>query len=118
MISLAKSDQCCSEGGTSRGVNHFVRSLAMRYSWSYRDLEGAVDHVRVWRWVQRSAPTRRRGERKGTRYLGHLLTENRNGLVVEVRLTSARRTAEHDVAAALAGDDAGSDKHRSSAMDE
>ncbi len=34
-------------------------------------------------------------------YLGHVLTENRNGLVVDVRLTQASGTAERDAAAAM-----------------
>ena len=36
-------------------------------------------------------------------YLGHILTENRNGLVVDVRLTQASGTAERDAAAAMIG---------------
>jgi transposase len=34
-------------------------------------------------------------------YLGHVLTENRNGLVVDVRLTQASGTAERDAAEAM-----------------
>jgi IS5 family transposase len=34
-------------------------------------------------------------------YLGHVLTENRNGLVVDVRLTQANRTAEREAAQAM-----------------
>ena len=36
-------------------------------------------------------------------YLGHLLTENRNGLVVDVRLTVATGTAEREAAADMIG---------------
>ncbi len=40
-----------------------------------------------------------RGAEAKLGYLGHLLTENRNGLVVDVRLTQATGTAERDAAA-------------------
>jgi len=36
-------------------------------------------------------------------YLGHVLTENRHGLVVDVRLTQATGTAERDAAVAMVG---------------
>jgi IS5 family transposase len=36
-------------------------------------------------------------------YLGHILTENRNGLVVNVRLTQASGTAERDAALEMLG---------------
>ncbi len=36
-------------------------------------------------------------------YLGHVLTENRNGLVVDVRFTQASGTAERDAALAMLG---------------
>ena len=40
-------------------------------------------------------------------YLGHLVTENRNGLVVDTRLTLATGTAERDAAKAIAERDGG-----------
>ena len=40
-----------------------------------------------------------RGAEARLGYLGHVLTENRNGLVVDVRLTQATGTAERDAAA-------------------
>lgn len=40
-----------------------------------------------------------RGAEARLGYLGHLLTDNRNGLVVDVRLTQATGTAERDAAA-------------------
>lgn len=39
-------------------------------------------------------------------YLGHVLTENRNGLVVDVRLTQASGTAEREAAQAMLSDKA------------
>ena len=39
-----------------------------------------------------------RGAEAKLGYLGHVLTENRNGLVVDVRLTQATGTAERDAA--------------------
>ena len=39
-----------------------------------------------------------RGAEARLGYLGHVLTENRNGLVVDVRLTQASGTAERDAA--------------------
>jgi transposase len=44
-----------------------------------------------------------RGAEAKLGYLGHVLTENRNGLVVDVRLTQASGTAERDAAAAMIG---------------
>jgi transposase len=41
-------------------------------------------------------------------YLGHVLTENRNGLVVNVRLTQASGTAERDAALEMMGNKAAS----------
>jgi len=45
-------------------IHYFVRALYLRYSLSYRDLEEmmverglTVDHVTIWRWVQRYAPS-------------------------------------------------------------
>ena len=43
-----------------------------------------------------------RGSESKLCYLGHLLTENRNGLVVNVRLTQASGTAERDAALSMA----------------
>ena len=40
-----------------------------------------------------------RGAEARLGYLGHVLTDNRNGLVVDVRLTQATGTAERDAAA-------------------
>lgn len=42
-----------------------------------------------------------RGSEARLAYLGHVLTENRNGLVVDVRLTQATGTAERDAAFAM-----------------
>ena len=42
-----------------------------------------------------------RGAEAKLGYLGHVLTENRNGLVVDVRLTQASGTAERDAAEAM-----------------
>jgi hypothetical protein len=42
-----------------------------------------------------------RGAEAGLCYLGHLVTENRNGLVVDTRLTLASGTAERDAAVAM-----------------
>jgi transposase len=42
-----------------------------------------------------------RGAEARLGYLGHVLTENRNGLVVDVRLTQASGTAERDAAMAM-----------------
>jgi transposase len=42
-----------------------------------------------------------RGSEARLGYLGHVLTENRNGLVVDVRLTQASGTAERDAALAM-----------------
>jgi transposase len=42
-----------------------------------------------------------RGSEAKLAYLGHLLTENRNGLVVDVRVTQANGTAERDAALAM-----------------
>src|SRR5207244_4494239 len=42
-----------------------------------------------------------RGSEAKLGYLGHLLTENRNGLVVDVRMTQASGTAERDAALAM-----------------
>jgi transposase len=42
-----------------------------------------------------------RGAEAKLGYLGHVLTENRHGLVVDVRLTQASGTAERDAAAAM-----------------
>jgi transposase len=42
-----------------------------------------------------------RGSEAKLAYLGHLLTENRNGLVVDVRVTQASGTAERDAAVAM-----------------
>ena len=36
-------------------------------------------------------------------YLGHVVTENRNGLVVDARLTTANGTAERDAASEMLG---------------
>jgi hypothetical protein len=36
--------------------------------------------------------------------MGHVLTENRNGLVVDVRITQATGTAERDAAAEMQGE--------------
>ena len=44
-----------------------------------------------------------RGAEAKLGYLGHVVTENRNGLVVDVRLTQASGTAERDAAAAMIG---------------
>jgi transposase len=44
-----------------------------------------------------------RGAEARLGYLGHVLTENRNGLVVDVRLTQASGTAERDAALAMLG---------------
>jgi len=44
-----------------------------------------------------------RGAEAKLGYLGHVLTENRNGLVVDVRLTQASGTAEREAAAAMIG---------------
>jgi len=44
-----------------------------------------------------------RGAEARLGYLGHILTENRNGLVVDVRLTQAGGTAERDAALAMLG---------------
>jgi transposase len=44
-----------------------------------------------------------RGSEARLGYLGHLLTENRSGLVVDVRLTQASGTAERDAALAMLG---------------
>jgi transposase len=44
-----------------------------------------------------------RGSEARLGYLGHVLTENRNGLVVDVRLTQASGTAERDAASAMLG---------------
>ena len=44
-----------------------------------------------------------RGAEARLGYLGHILTENRNGLVVDVRLTLASGTAERDAALAMLG---------------
>jgi transposase len=44
-----------------------------------------------------------RGAEAKLGYLGHVLTENRNGLVVDVRLTQANGTAEREAAAAMIG---------------
>jgi transposase len=42
-----------------------------------------------------------RGSEAKLGYLGHVITENRNGLVVDVRLTQATGTAERDAAAEM-----------------
>lgn len=42
-----------------------------------------------------------RGAEAKLAYMGHVLTENRNGLVVDVRLTQATGTAERDAAAEM-----------------
>lgn len=42
-----------------------------------------------------------RGAEAKLAYMGHVLTENRNGLVVDVRLTQATGTAERDAALAM-----------------
>jgi len=42
-----------------------------------------------------------RGAEARLGYLGHVLTENRNGLIVDVRLTQASGTAERDAALAM-----------------
>ena len=44
-----------------------------------------------------------RGSEAKLAYLGHVLTENRNGLVVDVRLTQATGTAERDAALDMLG---------------
>ena len=44
-----------------------------------------------------------RGAEARLGYLGHVLTENRNGLVVDVRLTQATGTAERDAASTMMG---------------
>jgi transposase len=44
-----------------------------------------------------------RGAEARLGYLGHVLTENRNGLVVDVRLTQASGTAERDAALEMLG---------------
>lgn len=44
-----------------------------------------------------------RGAEAKLAYLGHVLTENRNGLVVDVRLTQATGTAERDAGAEMLG---------------
>ena len=44
-----------------------------------------------------------RGAEAKLGYLGHVLTENRNGLVVDVRLTQASGTAERDAALEMIG---------------
>lgn len=44
-----------------------------------------------------------RGAEARLGYLGHVLTENRNGLVVDVRLTQAGGTAERDAALGMLG---------------
>jgi transposase len=44
-----------------------------------------------------------RGSEARLGYLGHVLTENRNGLVVDVRLTQAGGTAERDAALEMLG---------------
>jgi transposase len=44
-----------------------------------------------------------RGAEAKLGYLGHVLTENRNGLVVDVRLTQATGTAEREAALAMIG---------------
>jgi transposase len=44
-----------------------------------------------------------RGAEARLGYLGHILTENRNGLVVDVRLTQAGGTAERDAALEMLG---------------
>jgi hypothetical protein len=44
-----------------------------------------------------------RGAEAKLGYLGHVLTENRNGLVVDVRLTQASGTAEREAATAMIG---------------
>jgi transposase len=42
-----------------------------------------------------------RGSEAKLAYLGHIITENRNGLVVDIRLTQATGTAERDAAAEM-----------------
>jgi transposase len=49
-----------------------------------------------------------RGAEAKLGYLGHLVTENRNGLVVDVRLTQATGTAERDAALAMLANKAAS----------
>jgi len=49
-----------------------------------------------------------RGAEARLGYLGHVLTENRNGLVVDVRLTQASGTAEREAALAMIGGKAAS----------
>jgi hypothetical protein len=55
--------------------------------------------------------TEKTGESVLSRYMGHLLTENRNGLVVDVRLTQATGKAERDAAFEMLG--RGRSRHRS-----
>ena len=45
-----------------------------------------------------------RARRPSWRFTGHLLMENRNGLVVDARLTQATGTAEREAALAMLGD--------------
>jgi hypothetical protein len=45
--------------------------------------------------------------------MGHLLMENRHGLIVEALLSEASRTAEHDAALTMIGRQAG--RHRATA---
>jgi len=49
-----------------------------------------------------------RGKEAKLAYIGHLLMENRNGLVVDARLTQANGTAEVEAALAMLGDRPGS----------
>jgi transposase len=49
-----------------------------------------------------------RGKEAKLAYIGHLLMENRNGLVVDARLTQATGTAEVEAALAMLGDRPGS----------
>jgi transposase len=49
-----------------------------------------------------------RGTEARLGYLGHVVTENRNGLVVDVRLTQANGTAERDAALAMLANKAAS----------
>jgi transposase len=48
--------------------------------------------------------SRKKGQTSQLAYMGHLLTENRNGLIVNARLTEANGYAERDAAIEMLGD--------------
>lgn len=59
-------------------------------------------HESISDWMARLYK-KTRGAEARLGYLGHVLTENRNGLVVDVRLTQATGTAEREAALAMLG---------------